>query len=197
MKKIFALALLLTTFSVLFACGEQQASNTARPLQNPGDTPTAAYKRLFSAVKSKNSEAVKQEVSSKTQALAQSLAARQNTPVEKVYENGFTATTFAESLPEIRDERIKDTMGAIEVWNSKDNKWEDLPYVREETGWKLAIGDVFAGTHRSPGKGRDAIEREATNVMSGNSNMKQIGPPANFNANSSSVNRPAPRPANK
>lgn len=197
MKKIFILALLLATFSFLLACGEQQASNTARPLQNPGDTPTAAYKRLFSAVKSKNSEAVKQEVSSKTQALAQSLAARQNTPVEKVYENGFTATTFAESLPEIRDERVKDMMGAIEVWNSKDNKWEDLPYVREETGWKLAIGDVFAGTHKSPGKGRDAIEREAANVMSGNSNMKQMAPPANFNANSNSVNRPALKPANK
>lgn len=168
MKKILTLGLFLSAMATLFACSDNPESNSAKPLQNPGDTPTEAYIRLFTAVKRKNTEAIKQEVSEKTKALAESLASRQKSPVEKVYENGFTATTFSEQMPEIREERVKDMMGAIEVWNSRDKRWEDLPFIREETGWKLAIGDVFANTYKSPGKGRDQLEREAANVMSSN-----------------------------
>jgi hypothetical protein len=93
-------------------------------------------------------------------------AERQNSPIEKVYANGFTATTFAESLPEVRDERIAGDMGAVEVWNSKESRWEDLPFVKEEGVWKLAVGDMFAGTYQSPGRGRDSLEKEAANAMS-------------------------------
>lgn len=80
-------------------------------------------------------------------------------------------------------------MGALEVWNSTDKKWEDLPFVREESGWKLAIGDVFANTYRSPGKGRDMIEKEAANAMSGNNGMKRVEI-SNVNANFKSGPRP-------
>jgi hypothetical protein len=90
-------------------------------------------------------------------------AQRNNTPVEKMYENGFTATTFSETLPELRDERIKENMGALEVWNAKDNKWEDLPFINEDGGWKLAVGDLFADTYKSPGRGLDSLEKEAAN----------------------------------
>ena len=61
-------------------------------------------------------------------------------------------------------------MGALEVWNSKDKVWEDLPFIREDGAWKLAVGDIFAGTYESPGKGRDQKEKEAANA--------QAGPPA-------------------
>ena len=60
-------------------------------------------------------------------------------------ENGFTATTFADSLPQIRDERVNGDMGAVEVHNDKENKWEDLPFIREDGAWRLAIGEMFAG----------------------------------------------------
>lgn len=181
MKKIILLAGVLLSAAFFYGCGGTAGSNTEKALQNPGDTPTAAYKRLFSAVKSKNTVAIKAELSDKTIPFAESLAARQKKSVDEVFANGFTATTFSETLPEIRDERVKDRMGAIEVWNSKDSKWEDLPFVREETGWKLAIGDVFANTYRSPGKGLDMIEKEAANAAAGN---RLPGPKGdNFNAN--------------
>jgi len=187
MYKIFILLTVLAATALFFACGDQAAKDTNSSgnvvLQNPGDTPTAAYKRLFAAVKAKNTEAIKAELSVKSQAFAQTLAAKQGSAIEKVFENGFTATTFAEKLPELRDERIKDNMGALEVWNSKDSKWEDLPFVREESGWKLAIGEIFGGSFKSPGKGLDAKEKEAANAMSGNNGMKRIEIPANMNAN--------------
>ena len=71
------------------------------------------------------------------------------------------------ALPNIRDERVKDNMGALEVWNSKESKWEDLPFMVEGGQWKLAIGEMWANTWKSPGKGRDQIEKEAANALKG------------------------------
>lgn len=126
-------------------------------------TPTDAYRMLYAAVKAKNTDAVKRMMSQKTLSFAQSVSAQQNSDLQKVFENGFTATTFAPNLPQMRDERIRNDMGALEVWSEKDKKWEDLPFVKEADGWKLAIGDIFAGSYNSPGKGQAQIESEATN----------------------------------
>lgn len=178
MRNIALFSLLIAVGIIGIACGNQNLGSIG---DASGDTPTAAYKRLFAAVKSKNTDAIKKEMSKKTQDFAVAAAQRQNVPVEKVFENGFTATTFAETLPEIRDERINADMGGVEVWNKKDSRWEDLPFVKEADGWKLAIGDMFAGTFISPGKGRAAKELEAANVMS--NNMVPMNPAGNGNTN--------------
>ena len=143
-------------------------------------SPTEAYKQLYAAVKAKDTEKIKATMSKNTQAFAQMVASRQNSPIEKVFENGFTATTFAETLPEIRDERISGEFGAIEVWNAKEKRWEDLGFVNEDGSWKLAIGEMFGGTFKSPGPGRAIKEQEAANVLS--NNMIPVTP-ANVNMN--------------
>jgi hypothetical protein len=156
---IIALALFFITAAAL-GCGGNSAS---APISN--DTPTDAYKRLFSAVKSKDMNAVKNEMSKQTVAFVESVSATRKQPVEKTYENGLTATTFSETLPPIRDERVNSNMGAVEVYNSKEQKWEDLPFVLEDGKWKFAVGDAFQGSYKSPGKGRDQKEREAANAL--------------------------------
>ena len=192
MIRIISLALLILTVAALFSCQDQSKVKNTQ-LTNPNDTPTEAYKRLFAAVKKKDVEAIKNEFSAKTKEFAKAVATRQNVPLEKVFSNGFTSSTFSDQLPEIRDERIKDDMGAIEVWNSGENRWEDLPFVRESDGWKLAIGELFSGTYKSPGKGKSVIDQEAINAMSGNKSVQNGQIPANLN------NPPAAnaRPANK
>lgn len=192
MIRIISLALLILTVAALFSCQDQSKVKNTQ-LTNPNDTPTEAYKRLFAAVKKKDVEAIKNEFSAKTKEFAKAVATRQNVPLEKVFSNGFTSSTFSDQLPEIRDERIKDDMGAIEVWNSGENRWEDLPFVRESDGWKLAIGELFSGTYKSPGKGKSIIDQEAINAMSGNKSVQNGQMPANLN------NPPAAnaRPANK
>jgi len=164
--KVAILELFVIT-SLLFAaaCGGQIAGSNE-------NSPTGAYKRLYAAVKSKNTEAIKKELSKKSVDFGVMFSQRSGKTIDQAYENGFTATTFSPTLPEIRDQRIKDDMGAIEVWNSKDKVWEDLPFISEDGAWKLAVGDVFAGTYQSPGKGRDQIEKEAANAQ-GNSPMQQ------------------------
>ncbi len=170
MRKFAIPSLFFAVAMLLAACGgnsqnNQNTSNTNSASTSTTDTPTDAYKRLYAAVKAKNTDAIKNEMTKGTQDFAISASQMQKKPIEQVFENGFTATTFSPSLPEIRDQRIAGNMGAIEVWNSKESTWEDLPYILENGKWKLAIGELFAGTYKSPGKGRAALEREASNSM--------------------------------
>jgi hypothetical protein len=151
---------------------------------------------LFTAVKAKDTEKIKQMMSKATQGLAELTAVRYKQTIEKSYENGFTATTIADALPKIRDERIKDNFGALEVYNQKEKRWEDLPFIYEDGGWKLAVGDIINDKYKSPGKGQARIEQEATNT-SGN-NVIQMMPNGNFPAvtNSNKTN-PVPPPTNQ
>ncbi len=181
-KLIAAVFAVFAIFSV--ACQKQNAETEAKndakkAPKSTAPSPTEAYKQLYAAVKSKQTEAIKAMMSEKTVAFGQMVSQRNNTPLEKVYENGFLATTFAESLPEIRDERIKDNMGAIEVWDAKENAWTETAFINENGGWKLAVGDQFSNTYQSPGKGLSQIETEATNSMSN----KLVPLPGNFNGN--------------
>ncbi len=174
MLRIFALTLILTILGLGFACSNQTGG---------GATPTEAYKNLYAAVKSKDTEAIKRNLTKKTLEFGAMAAGRSGTTIERVYENGFTESTFAPTLPTIRDERINGNMGAIEVWSAQKSTWEDLPFILEDGVWKLAVGELFSGAFKSPGKARDEIQREAANAMA---------PPAPAPAANANANRPKP-----
>lgn len=181
MRSLFFTTALTALLALFLACGNTPSNTSSSPSSASG-SPTEAYKALYAAVKSKDTEKIKAAMSKKTQEFGQMVSARNNTPIEKVYENGFTATTFADTLPEIRDERINGEFGAVEVWNAKDNRWEDLGFVSEDGAWKLAIGEMFAGSFKSPGKGRAIKEQEAANMANGN-NLIPVLPANGANAN--------------
>jgi len=187
-------AILISAFAAFgLACQSQNPSNssatTATIAGEGGKTPTDAYIKLYTAVKSKQPDAIKAVLSEKTVGFAQSVSERQNQSLAKVLENGFTATTFSETMPEMRDERIKGDSASVEVYNSKDSRWEDLPFVKQNGSWKLAIGDLFAGTFESPGKGRAQLESEAANVNG--QNLVPIQPKVDANYNSRKPVNPA------
>ena len=182
MRSLFLTTALTALLALILSCNGVATNNSTGSTGTASGSPTEAYKALYAAVKSKDTEKIKAAMSKKTQEFAQMVSARNSTPVEKVFENGFTSTTFAESLPEIRDERVSGDFGAVEVWSAKDNRWEDLGFVNEGGSWKLAIGEMFAGTFKSPGKGRAIKEQEAANMANGNNMIPMI--PTNGNANS-------------
>lgn len=180
-NKIITVGLLFVLAFLSFSCQKQAAEkSTATAETVKTGSPTEAYKMLYAAVKAKDKAKIRQLVSKSSMGLAQMSAAQQKIEVDQFLENGFTATTFSPTLPEIRDERIKDNFGALEVYNSKENRWEDLPFVYEDESWKLAVGDIFQGNYKSPGDGQAEIERKA----SGNSNMMM-----STNSNSVNVNK--------
>lgn len=173
MRNIISLALLFVVISTIVACsGSSSSIGSGSPME--------AYQDLFNAVKSKNTDAIKATMTKATQAFVASAAKQNGKPESEVYANGLTATTMSDKLPEMRDERIKDNFANVEVWNSRDKKWEDLPFIKEDGSWKLAIGELFANKFESPGPGRAKKEAEAANATRGNS-MIEIEPRSNSN----------------
>ncbi len=187
MRKFYLKLIFLSLALLVVSCSSNEpVANTAPPeevCEPISDTPTEAYKRLFAAVKEKNTEKIKGEMSQMSQELAESLAGRQKVTIDKVYENGLTGTTFSETLPIMRDERIASCYAGLEVRNSKEQRWEDLPFAIENGQWKLAVGELFAGKYRSPGKSQEQRESEAANLARG-----PAPPPVNMMANMDQAN---------
>lgn len=190
MQRIILAVLGLSVLAIGLNCGSGGPATSG----SGNDSPTEAYKRLYAAVKSKDTEAIKRELTEKSIDLAKMAAAKNNTPIEKVYENGFTETTFSPALPEIRDQRVVEDLGAVEVWNSKKSIWEDLPFVKVNGAWKFAVGDLFAGTFKfeTVGRGRSFREGEAANAAG---KGPLAGPPVP-NANVTGSANTMPQPAN-
>ncbi len=182
-NKIITVNLFFVLAFLSFACQKQAAEkNATLPTETvKTGSPTEAYKMLYAAVKAKDKDKIKQLVSKSSIGLAEFSAAQQKKQVDDILENGFTGTTFSPTFPEIRDERIKDKFGALEVYNSQENRWEDLPFVYEDGSWKLAVGDILQDTYKSPGDGEAELERKA----SGNNNMMMTAP----NSNSANMNK--------
>ena len=181
--KVFALAALFTLSVLIMACpgnqGANNGSNSSAPTSGASGEVVDAYKKLFEAVKSKDTERIRQVMSKNSLELANFQSSRTNKPIEEVLKNGFTATTFAESMPEIRDERIKDNFGAVEVWNGQDKRWEDVPFIKEDGAWKLAIGDLFRGTYVKPGENQSTKEQIEANTKT--NNLVPANVPSNVN----------------
>lgn len=160
----FIVSCLLTVVLLLsFACQKQTQTPIAEG--EKANSPTEAYQMLFAAVKAKDTEKIKQVMSKKTLSFAAEAGKVQSQSLEEVLANGLTKTTKTISLPQIRDERIKDNFASLEVYSQEKQEWEDLPFILEDGSWKLAIGDFVKNTFKSPGKGRAQIEKEAANLM--------------------------------
>lgn len=174
------LALFILTFSIaLTGCGgsTEKAERGEMPIGNAA-TPTEAYKMLFSAVKSKDPEKIKMMLSSSTMKFAEARAKQVNQDVNEIVRNGFSAPTMGEKLPQMRDEQVKDNFGMVEVYNSKEKRWEMAQFINENGGWKLAVGDVIAGTWQQPGKSQSTRDMENSNT-----NPPQMVPGANVDWN--------------
>lgn len=148
--------------------GESAATtNAANSAAAAANSPTEAYKMLFAAVRAKDAATIKGLMSKSTVSLAESAAQRFGKTLDKQLENGFLQTTMTETLPEIRDERVTDNFGTVEVYNRKTGNWDETFFIREDGGWKLANGDKMAGKFQSPGASRTPINTGAPDSADG------------------------------
>lgn len=202
---ITAAAVIATAFACSKTAGNSNApSNSASGGKPPtmtdvpvgnAQTPAEAYKMLFAAVKSQDPAKIKLMMSKGSLSLGEQAAGQQKKPLEEVLKNGFTETTFVDNYPQMRDQRMKENFGAIEVWNEQRKKWDDIPFILEEGSWKAAFGDAFSGKWQSPGKGQAIIEQENANANNPNA-VQMIKPNGNMPANFSGGKRP-PMPKNQ
>lgn len=157
-QNLLKILFLIVGFTVLSAC-QSGASKTGALVE--------AYKNLYDAVKSKDTEKIKANMSKDTLGFVSSVGEMQKKTPEEMLKNGLIQSTRAEKLPPTRNERIKENMGALEVQDPNGN-WEDVPFVLEDGRWKLAVGDLFKGTYKKPAPSQ--AETEANN------NVPQIMP---------------------
>jgi len=169
-NKIVSFFLLLTFVLAGFSCQNSPTANstntTATAPTVKAQSPTEAYKMLYAAVKAKDKATIRGLMSKGSLGLAEMSAGQQKKAIDQILENGLVAPTLADTITEIRDERIKDNFGRIEVKNERENRWEDLPFVLEDGSWKLAVGDLFANTfdpQNALPKGKAQTESEASN----------------------------------
>lgn len=195
--------LLLLFVGIAVALTAACSSSTTKPQGD--DTPTAAFKRLFEAVKSKNTDNIKKTVSKQTQAFAESMMQIQQKSADDMYKNGFLDATMGGALPEMRDERIKGNFGAVEV-KSPNGTWQDAPFVLEDGEFKLAVGDVFNDTFKlemPPKSASNANNMPMTPMTppggdpTKNANIKSVPMIPNMNANMNANSNTANKPANK
>jgi hypothetical protein len=127
-------------------------------------TPTEAYKQLYEAVQKKDLAKIKSLMSTDSLGFAEFAAAQQNKPVDEVLKNGFIEGNLSPTMPQIRDERIKENFAALEVQNP-NGSWQDVGFIKQDGGWKIAVGDMFKGTYQSPGMSKAQQEDMKTNPM--------------------------------
>lgn len=204
-NKIINLGLVLTLAAIGFACkkettatnANQTNSNAANQMTKPNviaATPTEAYQKLFAACKAKDVETIKGLMSKGSMGIAAMMAGQQKKPIEAILENGLVSPTLSDKITEIRDERIVDNIAAVEVYNERDKRWEDIPFVMEDGGWKLAVGDIFANTYDPQNKmprGKGQLENQASNkAMPMPMNAPKFPDASNVNSQTMPTNAP-------
>lgn len=181
-RKIFTLLIFSVLIFLNSSCRQQPAAD-ADPMGKAA-TPTEAYVMLYNAVRSKNTEAIRNMMSRASLKFVEGVAAQRKKPVAEILENGLYASTINPEMPEVRDERIRDgKYGAVEVFVKKSGQWEQAYFIKEDGGWKVAVGDLFAGTFKQPEPSQAQKQAQASNKMIPyRPNINGTAPPGNQNA---------------
>jgi hypothetical protein len=177
--KFLRLSLIIASVFAVASCGSETApeappqetapeaprQETAPVPRSAAASPAEAYGMLFGAVKGKDSESIKSVLSLRTLEFAKGISSQRGETLEQVIRNGFSAPTKGDTMPAIRDVQVVDGFASIEVYNSAERRWEMVPLIYEDGGWKIAVGDAFGNSWKQPGKTQSQREMESSNTM--------------------------------
>jgi hypothetical protein len=102
-------------------------------------TPTATFKAFYEASKKKDAAAMKKTLSKGTVDMFDKLAKAQNKTTDEMLKNIDKDDKTPEKIPETRNEKINGDTATLEVKNDKTDKWDTLPFVKEDGEWKIAL----------------------------------------------------------
>jgi hypothetical protein len=106
-------------------------------------SPTAAFRAFYDAAKSGNTDGIKRSMSAKTLDMMQKGAAKENKSLDDAFKEMVKDAPSA--IPATRNEKINGEKATLEVKDDKMDKWDTVPFVRENGDWKIAILDEMAG----------------------------------------------------
>jgi flagellar hook-associated protein FlgK len=101
-------------------------------------TPTATFKAFYEASKKKDAAGMKKSLSKGTLDMFDKLAKEQNKSTDDMLKD-VDKDDKSEKMPETRNEKINGDTATLEVKNDKTDKWDTLPFVKENGEWKIAL----------------------------------------------------------
>ena len=118
---------------------------SACSLLNPS-TPTATLKAFYEASKKKDATAMKKTLSKGSLDMFEKQAKEQGKSFDDLLKSDQHTP---DKMPETRNEKIDGETATLEVKNDQTNKWDTLPFVKEDGEWKIAfdkfIEDMMKG----------------------------------------------------
>ncbi|MDT4896630.1 MAG: hypothetical protein QOH25_1707 [Acidobacteriota bacterium] len=124
-KKLAGVAALMALALVAAACGSKA-----------GSSPTATAKAFTEAVKSKDVQGMKNSMSKGSLAVMESFAKMDKKSLDEFLKEPNSSPPPATF--ESRNEKITGDTATLEVKDEK-GKWEEIPFVKEDGQWKIAI----------------------------------------------------------
>jgi len=115
-----------------------------------GSTPTATFKAFYDASKKKDVPAMKKTLSKGTLDMFDKLAKEQNKTTDEMLKD-VDKDDKSDKMPETRNEKITGDTATLEVKNEKTNKWDPLPFVKENGEWKIALDKFLEDMMKSLG----------------------------------------------
>ena len=115
-----------------------------------GPTPTATFKAFYEASKKKDVAGIKKTLSKGTLDMFDKLAKEQNKTTDEMLKE-VDKDDKSEKMPETRNEKITGDTATLEVKNDKTNRWDPLPFVKENGEWKIALDKFLEDMMKSLG----------------------------------------------
>jgi len=115
-----------------------------------GSTPTATFKAFYEASKKKDAAGMKKTLSKGTLDMFDKLAKEQNKTTDEMLKE-VDKDDKSEKMPETRNEKITGDTATLEVKNDKTNRWDPLPFVKENGEWKIALDKFLEDMMKSLG----------------------------------------------
>jgi hypothetical protein len=115
-----------------------------------GSTPTATFKAFYEASKKKDVAGMKKTLSKGTLDMFDKLAKEQNKTTDEMLKE-VDKDDKSDKMPETRNEKITGDTATLEVKNDKTNKWDPLPFVKENGEWKIALDKFLEDMMKSLG----------------------------------------------
>lgn len=178
MKKFF-LALIPSLFLLLALTAASCELTGNGPLAEDAP-PSEVLKAFIEAKKKRDVEGVKKTISADSLKMYEDMARQQNTPVEALLTDN-TGSVLSD-LPPIRNERIRGDTATVEAQVPQTGVWQEIPFVREETGWKIAMDKVMIEAMKKVQETlQEALERPAGREP--RANPDETDPPTGTDAN--------------
>lgn len=177
MKRLTYFAIVLTA-ALMAGCSNNQPSATpnaanttavATPAPNVAESvaptsstpgsPTEVFKSQNEARKNKDAATMKQNLSRASLALIEEAAKRDNMPVDDwlvVEEEGVDQVDTFES----RNEKITGDTATIEISLTGTNDWAEMPFVKEDGRWKIAMDKYLANVEKEFEENTEPTEEE-------------------------------------